>query len=262
MLLVGGTGRYGRNDHYRLPQPDPNFPQLFKFAPEQGSLEYHGPNGIIGFVDGNWCKVLDAKETDTELVQDIELEPAPKKETKVVDVDGKPVTGVHATGINRQAWLYAEPIGDTDAITIWNLEPNQQRLVVAMHRERKLVGAALIKDADEKPVLKLGLGGTVNGRVVNAAGKPLAGITVYLYFERREVAEIYGSLNHGPQIITGPNGEFQFDILAPGYPFRLLFSKGNKDIGPEYDKAPRQIIDKHDELKDLGDLRIDERTSD
>jgi hypothetical protein len=212
-------------------------------------------------VNGNWGKVIDAKETDTELVQDIELEPAPKKAVKIVDVEGKPLKGVYATGISHISFLHAEPIGDTDTITVLNLEPKQERLVVAMHRERKLVGAMVVKEADENPVLKLGPGGTAKGRVVDTAGKPLVGITVTLYCERREVAEIYNrrvtSLNDNQTAVTDVNGKFEFDTLAPGYQFRFLFSKGIKDIGPDYAKAPRAAIDKHGETKNLGDLKLD-----
>ncbi len=261
MLLLGGTDGKGYSDHYKPARPDPKYPQLFKVDDQDGELRYYAPGNGQGFVDGNWCKVIDAKETDTELVQDIELEPAPKKLVKVVDVDGKPLKGVHATGISHITFLPAEPIGESDSIIVLNLEPKQERLVVAMHRERKLVGAMKVKEADENPVLKLGPGGTAKGRVVDTDGKPIAGITVKLYFERREVAEIYNrrvtSLNDNRTADTDVDGKFEFDTLAPGFQFRFLFSKGKMDLGPDNGKAPRATIGKHGEIKNVGELKID-----
>jgi hypothetical protein len=257
MLIAAWIGEFGLRDRYKPARPDPKYPQLFTVDSRDGGLRYYAPGGGRGFVDGNWCKVIDAKETDTELVQDIELEPAPKKMVKVVDAEGKPMKGVHATGISHLTYLRAEPIGDTDAITVLNLEPKQERLVVAMHRERKLVGAMVVKEADENPVLKLGPGGTAKGRVVDQNSKPLAGITVKLYFGRREVAEIYSLLGENRRAVTDANGAFAFDTLNPAYEFRFLFSEGKKQVGPTYDKAPRHVISKHGETKNLGDLRID-----
>jgi RNA polymerase sigma factor (sigma-70 family) len=259
ILLVGGTNEYGLHDRFKPARPDPKHADLFT---EAGSL----------FVDlvvgqearmccniaalGNWCKVIDVKETDTELVQDIELEPASKKAVRVVDDKGNPLKGVCATGINPRG-DFAESVGDTDTITVLNLEPKQERLVVARHPDRKLVGALVVKEADEDPVLQLGAGGTAKGRVVDSAGKPLAEITVQLY----HFAEDNGSLSRHRQAVTDVDGKFEFDMLIPGYEFRFLFSKGKKELAPDLGEAPSHTIGKHGETKDLGDLKTDPRVA-
>lgn len=257
MLLACGSGEYGQRNAYKAAKPDPKYTHLFK--PEEGGLMYYGPGSSQGIVNGNVCKVVEAKLTDTELVQDFDLEPATRKDVKVVDADGKPVKGVHATGISHQQWHYAEKVGDTDTITAINVEPESERLVVAMHHERKLVGATTVKEADAKPVVTLGSGGTVKGRVVDDDGKPLAGIAIKLYFDRREVAEVYGGLNENRQAVTDMDGKFEFETLLPGYQFRFLFSKGKKSFSPDYEKAPRYSVGKHGETKDLGDQKIQTR---
>lgn len=253
VLLVGGGAGYGPRDRYKTAQPDPKYPQFFHT--EFKALGYYGPGNSRALVDGNWCKVIEAKETDTVLTRDIELEPAARKAVGVVGPDGKPVTGVHATGISPLQWHYAEPVPDS-TITILDLEPKQERLVVALHRRQKLVGATVVKEADGNPVVKLGPGGTAKGRVVDDNGKPLAGITVKLYLDRREVAEAYSGLNEERQAVTGTDGAFEFDTLLPGYAFRFLFSKGTKAVGPEFGKAPTHKVEKHGDTLKLGDFTV------
>ncbi len=256
MLLVGGTGKLGQHDHYKQARPDPKYPQYFSVRDQEGALEYHAPNSSFGLVLGNWCKVIDAKETDTELTQDIELVPGRSKGVQVVDSDGKPIKGFNATGINEIAYAQAEPLCDTDTITVWNLDPKQERLVAAIHHQRKLVGAMVVKEADRKPVLRLGPGGTAKARLVDMDGKPLAGVGVILEFDRREVAELYGPLDDNPTVETDANGEFQFDALLPGYEFCFFFIKGTKQFGPNGNEAPRYTIGKHGDTKNLGDLKV------
>jgi hypothetical protein len=222
-------------------------------------LGYYGPNGSQGFVDGNWCKVLHAKDTDTLIKQDIELEPGSKKSVHVVDADGKPVTGVQATGISHENYHFAQKV-ETDTITIFNLEPSQKRLVAGRHAERKLVGTVTVNEADENPVLKLGPGGTAKGRAVGADGKALAGITATIYFARREVAEVYSPINSERFALTDSNGEFSFDTLMPGYSFRFLFTRGKKSLGPDYQKAKQFEVKNHGDVLDVGNLVVTDQS--
>lgn len=263
VLLDCGNGEFGIHTAYGPPKADPDYPQFFTTkGPFSPGLNYFGLNGSQGGVDGNWCKVINAKATDTELKLDIELEPVVKKPVKVVDADGKPVKNAHTTGFTRSPWHYAEQVGNTDEIPVFDLMPKEKRLVVAQDRERKLVGAAEIGETDASPVVKLGMGGTAKGRIVNADGKPVAGVTVKLYFDRREVAEIYSGLNENRQAVTAADGTFEFDELLPGYDFRFLLSVGRKQYGPEYKQSPTHRIEKHGETLKTGDMKFEPRKND
>lgn len=258
VLLTGGDGEFGINTRFGPPKADPEYLNLFTTKGPFGDLlSYHGLNGSQGGVDGNWCKVLNATGTDTELKQDIELEPVTKKLVAVVDADGKPVKNASASGFTRMPWHYAEPVGDTDTIPVFDLRPKEKRLVVARLPERKQVGAAEIDESDPAPVVKLGPGGTANGRVVDEQGKPVAGVTVKLYFDRREVSELYGNLNENRKTETAADGTFAFDELLPGYEFRFQFHVGRKQYGPAYRQAPAFKILKHGDTLKMGDLKLE-----
>jgi RNA polymerase sigma factor (sigma-70 family) len=254
MLLAAGISS-SRANEYKPPVPDPKFPDLFHN--EFGALGYYGPGGLMGFVNGNWCKVIDAKETDSVITQDIEFELGLTSKVQVTDAAGKPVTGAHATGLHHINFYSARPVGDTDTIKVYNVEPEKDRLVAAIHRKKKLVGALVFRLSDSVPVLQLDSGGVVTGRVLDEKGQPRAGITVWIHFDRREVEELYGGLNNRISATTDANGEFRFETILPGYEFRFLFTKGKTRFGPDYAKAAKHTIAKHGDRLKLGDLKLE-----
>ncbi len=233
-----------------------------------GGLGYYGLDNSFGLVHGCWCKVIDAKKGDAAINVDIELEPATRMTVRVVDAEGKPVKGAAATGITHIDYENAPPNPDTDALTVYNVESEKERLVAVAHAKRKLVGTLSVKAADKEPVVKLGPGGRVTGRVVGADGKPIAGVTVDLHYARREVIEVSQVLdgeegrigsNRPRQAVTGADGAFRFDTLFPGYEFRLTFQKGKKRYGPDYQKVAKHTVAKHGEERKLGDVTITPR---
>jgi protocatechuate 3,4-dioxygenase beta subunit len=263
VLLMAGSNKGDYRRVYKPVKPDPKYPDYFHTR--FGGLGYYGLDSSYGIVQGSWCKVIDAKKSDTEIQVNVELEPATSMTVRVIDAEGKPVKGAHATGITHVEFERAQPHANSDVLTLYNVEPGQERFVAVAQVKRKLVGTLSVKASDKDPVVKLGPGGVVRGRVVDAEGKPLAGVTVDLHYTRREVSELSRALagEEGrirtrlpPQVVTGPGGELRFDTVFPGCEFRLTFQKGKKRYGPEYEKAPRHTVAKHgDELK-LGDVPI------
>jgi len=70
------TVRIERVDRFKLVEPDPKYPELFT---ERGGFQsYSTFGGGIMPVQGVWCQVIEAKESETELTVNVELEPAPK----------------------------------------------------------------------------------------------------------------------------------------------------------------------------------------
>jgi hypothetical protein len=83
------------------------------------------------------------------------------------------------------------------------------------------MGTLIVKAGDKEPVVKLGPGGSVSGRVVGADGKPIAGVTVSLHYARREVGEVSHVLDGAEQrigggllrqAVTGADGTFRREV--------------------------------------------------
>jgi RNA polymerase sigma factor (sigma-70 family) len=263
VLLMAGSHTSDFRQMYKPVKADPKYPDYFHM--QFGSLGYYGLDSTFGIVYGCWCKVIDARKGDTEIRVDVELERATSMTVRVVDAEGKPVKGAVATGITHNDFEHSRPNPDTDALTLYNVEPDKERLVAVAHAKRKLVGTLGVKAADKDPVVKLSRGGIVSGRVVGADGKPIAGMTVNLHYLRREVNEVSHVLDGREdrmgralprQVVTGADGSFRFATLFPGFEFRLLFRKDNKWYGPDYEKAPKHSVAKHGDERKLGDVTV------
>lgn len=74
-------------------------------------------------------------------------------------------------------------------------------------------------------------------------------MTVKLYFDRREVADIYRGRNDNRKVVGGADGTFGFDERRPGCDFRFLFSVGRKHSGPKCPETPE-----HGDTLTSGDL--------
>ncbi len=253
VILMAGTR--GFREEYKPVVADPEHPEYFFQAFD--SLQFHGYDGGQGFVQGCWCKVVNARETDSEITINVELEPASKQSVKVVDANGKPVTEMRATGITHVNFANPESFPNTDTLTVFNVDPKTGRLVAAVHEKRKLVGAVTVTAEDKNAILKLGPGGSVTGRVVDPKGKPLAGLRVSVVFDHREVSNAFDALNKADQLTTDSNGQFHVDTVFPGQQFRLFFQKGRKQFGPPFDKAPRYTVAKDNETLTIGELKLD-----
>jgi RNA polymerase sigma factor (sigma-70 family) len=251
---------------YKPVKADSKYPDYFHTR--FGGLGYYGLDSSYGIVQGCWCKVIDAKKGDAEVAVDIELERSTSMTVRVIDAEGKPVKGAHATGITHTDYENARPHPDSDALTVFNVEPGKERLVAVAHAKRKLVGTLAVKASDKEPVVELGPGGVVSGRVVGEDGKPISGVTVDLHYARREVKEVSHVLDgeeermgrsQPRQVVTGADGEFRLGTLFPGQEFRLTFQKGKKRYDPDYQKAPKYTVAKHGDERKLGDVTVTPR---
>ncbi|MBP3954891.1 sigma-70 family RNA polymerase sigma factor [Gemmata sp. G18] len=266
VILMAGP-QNGKAYEFKPPVPDPNFANRFNKEPAGPSFKIYG--GGAAYLWGCWCLVLDAKPTDGELTVNVELEPAPRTLVKVVDTDGKPVTGVIATGITAPehsfpglSYLFSFP--DTDTVSVFNQEPGKDRLLVAGHVGRELVGALVLKTGDKSPIVTLGPGGRITGRAVDENGRPLAGLKVEAFFLRSD-GPVRGTWNLGElnSQTTGNNGEFQIDTMLPGHSFLLVFRQEWQFYQPV--PQPERSTDwglngltiaKHGDTLTLGDIKL------
>ncbi|HUR53619.1 MAG TPA: hypothetical protein VMZ71_05790, partial [Gemmataceae bacterium] len=254
-VLLMAAPEKGHGGEFKPPAPDPKY--ATHFHRDRGLLMYDVYGGGRGPVQGNWCKVIEAAPADTELTVDVDLEPATKRIVKVVDADGKPVADCGAAGVTHIEFEVVEFPG-TNEVTVFNLEPGEERLLAVFHEKRKLLATATVKAGDKNPVVKLGPGGSVPGRAIDADGKPLAGLTLHLGYDRREVSEAFEALSKQRPLTTDANGEFRIDGVFPGQPFGIVFARGQTVVGPRIAKAARHTVTAAGEVLKLGDLPLGE----
>ncbi len=260
VLFMAGVGQ---SDPwaYKPVQSDPDHPKVFARASDD-RLVFFPPDGAYTGVRGNWCKVLNLPETAQTVRLDIALEPATKTIVKVVGPDAKPITDVHAIGVTYQEAVHPSSYPGTDTLTVYNLEPTQERLLAVVHEKRALVGSAIVKADDKNPVVQLGVGAAVTGRVVDREGKPLTGLKVDLKYLRREVTEISGVLTKSTITTTDANGEFYIGYIFPNQEFHLVYHRGTKRFDPDPEMTAKHTIANHFVIINLGDLKLEPNQKD
>jgi RNA polymerase sigma factor (sigma-70 family) len=258
VLVMAGLQAPRYEVTYKQPQADPKYPDYFLNFP--GRLSYTTPNGGVDIVHGCWCRVIDLKGSENGLTLNVELEPAAKKALRVVGTDGKPVEGCVSTGSTAREMYSLNH--ETDKVVVYGLGPKDQRFVVVGHLAKKLIGAAVVRESDKDPVVTVGPGGLVTGRVVGANGKPIADVTVGVMFDHPAVENLAEGIRAiCKTVVTDAEGKFRIDTLVPGHGFRLRFSKGAKNYAPHPNRAPRHKVEKHGDTLKLGDVKAEPRES-
>ncbi len=242
--------------HYKPATPDPKHPD--RFNNELGADAFIAYGGVYIPVQGNWCRVLEAKATDAEVPLDVELDPAPTTTVKVVDADGKPVAGTRASGLTAIDFYYPTEC-PTDTLTVYHPDPKKERLLAVTHAERKLVGTLKLTADSKDAVIKLAPGGAVSGRAVDKDGKPMTGLWVHLRYSKTDTSGTLSGLNE-TLLETDAKGEFKIDGVFPGREFRLVFSSGSRRFGPAWEDMPKYSVAKPGEMLKLGDLKLEPPT--
>ena len=105
--------------------------------------------------------------------------------------------------------------------------------------------------------------GELTGRVVDAAGRPLAGLRVHPYFEDVvvnkhipfEFLEPSSPLRR-ETTNTDADGKFRLEGLIPGLKYHLIASGGG--LGERFVDLAREQSVESSKVKGLGDLKIQE----
>lgn len=237
---------------YRPIHPDPDHPNYFTEVNGLG-LRCDVYPGANASVFGDWCKIIETKETDVELKLDVELEPATRHPVKVTDLDGKPLFGIEATGITHEIHGRPKRFADTDTLAVLNLEPKQARLLAVYHPEKKLVGTLKLASEQKNPTVKLGPGGTIIGRVVDEGGKPMAKVRVDLTLPV-EVRRAYEGMNQATRTETDEKGLFRFTSVFPEVP--IAWTVYSEQFPLTISNSDSKSIRNHGELLDVGDLVV------
>ncbi len=220
---------------YRPPIADPEHPEYFSKLPisRSRSVGYLSYRGGIGLIQGNCCKVLDIKPGTAVVHQDLLLERASVLEVKIQDADGRPVVGVWATDFATGSYIGPLWI-ERSTCPVYGLEARKPRQLIFYEPKKKIVGLRKLQ-GDEKPPLavKLGAMATLKGRLLDADGKPLAGVAVRVNFRESEADKLHRLIHAAKQSITDATGAFAFEELIPEVKFELVFQRGNRRIERE-----------------------------
>ena len=126
-----------------------------------------------------------------------------KVHLRVVDQQGKPVTGVK-TGGRRDRGHYGEEAEAQAAFDVVTLGPGEDRMVWLVHEGRKLGRVIHVKEGDDRNgpvVVTLEPSATITGRIVDPDENPVSGATI------RPGLKPGGNYSLGlPQIASGSDG--------------------------------------------------------
>jgi RNA polymerase sigma factor (sigma-70 family) len=244
VLLMGGPR--GNRSEYKSAIPDPAYPQYFE--KRGGHYGYRGSGTTI--VQGIFCKVLQIKPGVAVVKQDVVLE----RENvlgvvKVQDAEGRPLPDV-------DGWGTANRIED-DSCTIYGETADKPRLLVFYEPKRKLAGTLTLKAGEKPPPLvKLRPMGSVTGRLLDADGKPLAGIVVAPRYRDSMANGMDGRFHEARPIASDASGVFTLDSLISELPFELSFRRGRRDFERQPKSAEAAIQVKPDERRDVGAITL------
>jgi RNA polymerase sigma factor (sigma-70 family) len=178
----------------------------------------------------------DPKRTNYDVV----LEPGQIRTGTVIGPDGQPVAGAHAAGLKPVPEMHAyrnvqsKPLPGASFTTL-GLDPRRQRALVFFHRDKKLGKVARVRGDEPGPLtVCLEPLGATTGRLLDAEGRPWAGLTVKAELTRKiveyrdlpwELIDQFGPITAVTRT-TDAQGRFRLDGLLPGLKYNLVFSDG------------------------------------
>ncbi len=207
-------------------------------------------------------RLIDPKEGDKPLAVDIELDPGRKATGSLVGPDGKPVSGATAYGLDRHFLLRGFDRLDgpgasleADAFTASVLDPERPRTVSFVHKERRLVGHAVLRGDEKGPVtVRMEPWGVLTGRLVDGDGKPVAGARLGWNYPSLPAP---GLAPPAELFATDAGGRFRVEGLTPGVKFEITLPGGEKKaVTYSAGEALKGLTIEGGQTKDLGDVRV------
>jgi RNA polymerase sigma factor (sigma-70 family) len=184
---------------------------------------------------------------------DIALDPGRSVQGKVVDPNGQALSGTRVAGLTSTPATEGGEDPRTRTLkgaefSVVALDPQEVRPLILLHAERNL-GAMVHLRGDQKGPLTVQLEplGSIAGRVVDASGQAVAGLTV----RTRQANSAFDQMT-----TTDKEGRFRVGGLLPRTPLLLVIALGDpwkrRSIIVYRDEALSVESDEH---KDLGDLK-------
>ncbi len=188
---------------------------------------------------------LDPKVESVTL--DLQVDPGRSLTIHVVDPLDRPLDGTKASGVTD---FFSDLFGKQELaeIVVHALDPSRPRRVIVRHDGRRLIGSIYLKgDEGGSRTMKLGPWGAIVGRIVDANGRPVAGVPLYnlgnIYREPPADRGILPGSVSGPTIHTGPDGRFRVEGLVPGLKYGAsgeIRGPCRRRVLPRRDRRPRR----------------------
>jgi RNA polymerase sigma factor (sigma-70 family) len=234
------------------------------------------PNGIHPSQFHAVIPINPAEDDPKSTTCDIALEPGRTRAGNVVGPDDQPLAGAHVAGLvplprfpvrtlDRES---VKHLGlKTADFTVQGLSPRNARNLVFFHPEKKLGKVQPVRGDEDGPVtVRLEPLGGITGRLLDAQGRPWAGLTVIAAITRKITD--YKDLpwetleNLGPVMAvtlkTDAEGKFRIDGLLPGLKYHLVVSDGELKPGKFVAYHIEELSSESGKIRDLGDLKSTE----
>jgi hypothetical protein len=212
---------------------------------------------------------VDASEKDPKtLTCTIHLTPAGTRPVRLIDADGKPVTGARVAGLtdDRTPTRLA-----SERLTMAGLHKDRTRALVVLHEQRKLGAVAAVSGDSDTPLeVKLQPLGTLTGRLVDDDGKPVPGrkVLLFLWLDAKKFENLPTEWCRFDSLIstgwrdfttregtTDEQGRFRIDGLLPGERYDLNAGEGKLDRREALTHRYRDFRVEPGKVKDTGDLK-------
>jgi hypothetical protein len=184
-------------------------------------------------------RIAPSEKDPKSLVRDIVLETGRTRSGTVLGPDGEPLAGVLAGGLSPTYGTYRlSPIRKltTARFMATGLSPREPRALMFYHPEKRLWKLLQVKGDDGPLTVRLEPLGGITGRVLDADGRPWAGLTALLGRNQGPLPNKdvpFEFLFHGiplneqvQEVTTDKEGRFRFEGVVPGMSHNLLVKEG------------------------------------
>jgi RNA polymerase sigma factor (sigma-70 family) len=226
---------------YLFAGPDPDHPKYFG-KDDDGTWRFAAAENSLEFLSiANAAKVIDLKPDVPEVKLDLYVERGKTAELKVVDPDGKPLSGAVVAGLT-ESWPIVYTLAKPTA-TVYALTPDRPRTLFLVHPEKGLAGTVKVRGDEKEPVTaKLAPTGSVTGRLVDTDGRPIAGVTVGVQFPQSTGSELYRHTKIAQKpVVTDKDGAFKLEGIVPGVNFSFSLSRGREYFSGEPKIGSKQV---------------------
>jgi protocatechuate 3,4-dioxygenase beta subunit len=199
----------------------------------------------LGFTSNfNAIAKVDPAKGAESAKRDVTIDPGWTFKATVLGPDGKPMIGAQSFNLNMSHTWDRVPMKTAEFTGGFNsVHPYD---IVVRKLEKGLVGVAKPPKQNGGAVaVEMQAGAIATGRLVDSAGKPLAGVELDLWFRPKEWRIWNDYLPF--HIKTDGEGRFRIDGLQPGYDYRLRDEHGEILFGDGL---------RSEDMKDLGDVRL------